>query len=103
MQVVNEEGFTITPCKIAYLLISRAQGAGAGGIADVEGSSNVEGYVKERASVGVAIMDGSVDVGLGVNELFDLDWRPCNSFSTNISCFSVIAFIKSHILIMWLR
>jgi hypothetical protein len=34
-------------------------------------------------------MDGSIDVGLGVNELFDLDWQPCN-FSTNISNLSDI-------------
>jgi hypothetical protein len=40
-------------------------------------------------------MDGSIDVRLGVSELFDLDRQPYNSFSTNISSVSVIAYNKS--------
>jgi hypothetical protein len=95
VEVVDEEGIAIAPCKTAYLVISRASGACAGGIADVEGANKVKCCAEEGASQGVAVMDGSVDVGLGVNELFDLDWWPCNSFSTNISSLSVITFIKS--------
>jgi hypothetical protein len=97
MEVVDEEGIATAPSKTAYLLISRVQGAGAGVIADVEGASKVEGCAEEGASKSFAIMDGSVDIGLGVNDLFDLDWQPCNSFSTNISSLSVIALIKSQI------
>jgi hypothetical protein len=74
VEVVDEEGIAIAPCKTAYLVISRASGACAGGIADVEGANKVKCCAEEGASQGVAVMDGSVDVGLGVNELFDLDW-----------------------------
>jgi hypothetical protein len=95
VEVVDEEGIATAPCKTVYLLIFRVQGIGAAGIANVEGASKVEGCAEEGVSKGVAVMDGSVDVGLGVNELFDLDWQPYNSFSTNISSLSVIAFIKS--------
>jgi hypothetical protein len=73
VEVVDEESIATSPCKAAYLLISGAQGIVAGGIADVEGASKVKGCVKEGASEGVAVIDGSIDVGLGVNNLFDLD------------------------------
>jgi hypothetical protein len=73
------------------------QSAGAVGIANVEGASKVEGCAKEGASEGVAVMDGSINVDLVVNELFELDWRPCNSISTNISSLSVIVLNKSKI------
>jgi hypothetical protein len=73
VEVVDEEGIATAPYKIVYFLISGARGAGAGGVADVKGVSKVEGCVEEWATKGVAVMDGSVDVGLGVNELFDLD------------------------------
>jgi hypothetical protein len=72
--------------------MSGVQGVGAGGIADVEGTSKVEHGADEGASKGVAVMDGSINVSLGVNELLDLDWRPCNSFSTIISSLSLISF-----------
>jgi hypothetical protein len=97
VEVVDEEGISTAPCKIGFLLISEAQGIGAGGIADVKGASKVKGCAEEGASEGVAVMDGSIDVNLGVNEPFDLDWRPCNSFSTIISSLSVIALNKSQI------
>jgi hypothetical protein len=97
VEVVDKKGIATTPCKTAYLLISGVQGVGARGIADVEGASKVKCCAEEGASEGVAIMDGSIDIGLGVNELFDLDWRPCNSFSTIISSLSAITLNKSQI------
>jgi hypothetical protein len=97
VEVVDEEGISTAPWKTVYLLISRVQGVGARVIADVQGASKVKGCAEEGASEGVAVMDGSVDVGLGVNELFDLDLRPCNSFSTIISSLSVISLNKSQI------
>jgi hypothetical protein len=47
MEVVDEEGIATAPYKIVYFLISGAWGAGAGGVADVEGVSKVEGCAKE--------------------------------------------------------
>jgi hypothetical protein len=67
------------------------------GVADVEGPSKVKGCAEEGASEGVAFMDGFSDVGLGVNELFNLDGWPCNSFSTIISSLSIITLNKSQI------
>jgi hypothetical protein len=97
VEVVDEEGISTAPYKIGFLLISEAQGVGARGIADIKGASKVEGCAEEGASEGVAVMDGSIDVDLGVNELFNLDWWPCNSFSTIISSLLVIALNKSQI------
>jgi hypothetical protein len=97
MEVVDEEGIATAPYKTAYLLNARVQGAGAGGIADVEGTSKGEGCAKEGKSKGVVVMDGSVNISQGVNELFNLDWQPYNSFSTNISSLSVISLNKSQI------
>jgi hypothetical protein len=48
---------------------------------------------KERQKVLQSWMD-LLDIGLRVNELFDLDGRPCNSFSNIISILSVIALNK---------
>jgi hypothetical protein len=59
--------------------------------------AQVEDCAEEGASEGVTIMDVSVDIGLCVNELFALDWQPCNSFSTIISSLSVITLNKSQI------
>jgi hypothetical protein len=97
MEVVDEEGIATAPYKIAYLHISGAWDARAGGIVDVQGTNKVESCAKEGASEGVAVMDGSINVSLGVNELFDLGLRPCNSFSKHISNLVVIIFIKSQI------
>jgi hypothetical protein len=94
MKLVDEDGIATAPCKTMYLLISRTQGVGAGGIADVEGIGKVEGCGEKGASKGVAIMDGSIDVSLGVNKHFDLDWWSCNSFSTIISILSFITLNK---------
>ena len=59
----------------------------------VEGTHEVEGGAEELAAIGVAVLDGAIDVGVGVNELFDLRWRHCNALSSNLASLSVIAFI----------
>ena len=85
METLDEEGFVAAPCTTEDLLVSETRGAGAEGVADVEGAREAEGVAEERAVEGGAVLDGVVDVGLGVKELLDLVWRPCNSFSVNIA------------------
>jgi hypothetical protein len=73
VEVVDEKHITTAPSKTAYLLISGAKGVGVDGIANVKGTSKVEGCAEEGASEGVAVMDGFIDIGLGMNELFNVD------------------------------
>jgi hypothetical protein len=42
-------------------------------------------------------VQGVDEEGLGVNDLFNLYYRPCNSFATIISSLSIVALNKSQI------
>jgi hypothetical protein len=67
VETVDEEGFTpapvaAAPCKIEVLLWSVAQNV-VSGVDDMEGASEAEGVIEERAPEGVAVLDWVVDAG----------------------------------------
>jgi hypothetical protein len=81
--VDDEEGFSAA--QHAGGVVSEARGAG-GGVANVEGTREVEGVIEKWAIAGAHEVEGVVDGWRGVNELFTLvGCRPCNSFSANIA------------------
>jgi hypothetical protein len=84
---VDEEGFAAPmPYKTEALLRSVARGAVVEGVDDVEGGHEAKFIIEERAPEGIAVLNGVVDVERGVKEVFIfIGWRPCNSFSTNIT------------------
>jgi hypothetical protein len=87
VEMVNEEGFIVpVPCETEALLGSIARGAIAEGVDDMEGVREAEGVIEEWALEGVAVLDGAVDAGWGLKDVFIfVGWRSCNSFSANIT------------------
>jgi hypothetical protein len=60
VEAVDEGGFTTAaPCKTEALLRSVAWGAIVEGVNNVEGACEVKGVIEERASEGLAVLDGS--------------------------------------------
>jgi hypothetical protein len=86
-KIEDEEGFATTvPYKTEGLLDSVAWDAALEGVNDVKGAREVESVMEEQALEGVTVLDGAIDPGRGMKELFDfVGWRPYNSFSTNIA------------------
>jgi hypothetical protein len=71
VETVDEEGFIVPAhCKTEALLGYVAWGAVAEGVNNVEGACEAEGVIEDRAPEGVAVLDGAVDAGRGVNEVF---------------------------------
>jgi hypothetical protein len=87
IETVDEEVFaTPAPCKTEALLGSIEWGAVVEGVDDVEGGCEAEVVIEEQAPEGIAVQVGAVDVERGVKEVFIfIGWRPCNSFSANIT------------------
>jgi hypothetical protein len=85
--IVDNEGFAAaTPCETEVLLGSIPLGATVEGVDNVEGAQEAECVIEERAPEGVAVLDGAEGAERGVMEVFIfIGWRPCNSFSANIT------------------
>jgi hypothetical protein len=85
VETVDEEGFDAAdPYTTKTLLGSIAWGAITKGVDNVEGAHEAEGVVEEWAPDGVAILDGAVDAGRGMKEVFVvIGWWPYNSFLAN--------------------
>jgi hypothetical protein len=70
-ETVEEEGFVVpAPCETGALLGSIARGAIAEGVNDIQGGPETEVVIMERAPEGIAVLDGVIDVGRGVKEVF---------------------------------
>jgi hypothetical protein len=69
--IMDEEGFAApAPCKTEVLLGFVVRGVVVEGVDDVEGDCEAEFIIEERASKGVAVLDGAIDVERGVKEVF---------------------------------
>jgi hypothetical protein len=82
VETVDEEGFVVPAlCKIEALLGSIAWGTILESVDEVEGACEPKVVIGEWALEGVVVLDGAIDVGWGVKEIFVfIGWWPCNSF-----------------------